>query len=506
MAIAFDAVSTQAVDTGGSWTHSPVGIPKGVIVQIIQNNTTDNVTSVTYGGVGLTRITGATVVHTNGAEDGVVYTYFLGSGVPTGGKTVSVTVTGSDAKQAVCCTVTASTDTAVDGYGTLDSGSVDDPSVFVPTTHETILFAGLHSGINSPVNIAPGANYTELDEGSLVANVCYSFIRRTGTAGASLDGILVDWSTNTADEAGIGAVAIREDWFTANNNITLFMSGSASVNNNITLYINGASTAVSLNNNTPLFMWATPVGVGGLFKTLELYEAGKIPTNNLTTLYEVGSIPQNSNITLYEVGIGVSNNNLTLYMHNQVSVSGIVGMNMFVKGLDPADSIPPSSGSVNNFSYLYINGGSTTFGGTTSSTPSPLTNIPIFLQGAAKDNKISNMNLFIKNIPFSKTNNMSLYLYNNTERTGNGNNLYIKGLGGEDSDGYTPGAGAMNLFIARNTAAALQLFMAGQKFTMNNSLNMYINSNPTKNNNVNLALPYARTGFNNGVNLYSHGF
>lgn len=36
------------------WTHTPVGTPRGIIVQVVQNAGTDEVTGVTYGSVAMT--------------------------------------------------------------------------------------------------------------------------------------------------------------------------------------------------------------------------------------------------------------------------------------------------------------------------------------------------------------------------------------------------------------------------------------------------------------------
>ena len=96
MAIAFDAFSSSvAGTTNRSWTHTPVGTPKAACVVILQQGTiTDQVTGVTYGGVGMVRA--AVEFHSVGGNDGSVYVYHLGTAVPSGPATVVVTVAGPD--------------------------------------------------------------------------------------------------------------------------------------------------------------------------------------------------------------------------------------------------------------------------------------------------------------------------------------------------------------------------------------------------------------------------
>ena len=55
--IAFDAHSQAQTGSGGvTWTHTPVGTPKGVIFFAKNINATDYVTGVTYGGVAMAEV------------------------------------------------------------------------------------------------------------------------------------------------------------------------------------------------------------------------------------------------------------------------------------------------------------------------------------------------------------------------------------------------------------------------------------------------------------------
>jgi hypothetical protein len=181
MSIAFDASSFIAHSTVDlSWTHTPVGTPRGIIVQVIEtfNVGADNVTSVTYGGVTMTRITGATVIQASGFDMGAIYTYFLGSNIPTGAQTVYVTVASGSSKTATAYSVTADADTAVDCTATLDSSDITDPSVTLTALHECFVVGALHSGQNDAPSVTPGANYTEVYEDDFSISVG-SFVRKT---------------------------------------------------------------------------------------------------------------------------------------------------------------------------------------------------------------------------------------------------------------------------------------------------------------------------------------
>lgn len=98
----FDASSSPTAGTGNlSWTHTPTtpnDNPTGVLIWVVHTGTTTNqVTSVTYGGVTIP-------LHGTGdaasSPTGGTYTrHFLGTGLPRGPQTVTVTVSGAATKQ-----------------------------------------------------------------------------------------------------------------------------------------------------------------------------------------------------------------------------------------------------------------------------------------------------------------------------------------------------------------------------------------------------------------------
>jgi hypothetical protein len=109
------------------------------------------VSGVTYGGQALTLITkqnrsGSSV------ETGCIYLYFLGSGVPAGAQTVSVTSTGTLIKSAGISTVTCATDTVVDSFNGGGSASLANPSLaltFSGTLESAAVYYALGNGASA---------------------------------------------------------------------------------------------------------------------------------------------------------------------------------------------------------------------------------------------------------------------------------------------------------------------------------------------------------------------
>ena len=131
MAVAFDAVSNATEGTGDlSWTHTPVGTPRGITVRVMQpNRASDDAPSATYGGTAMTEVTNSPSPSTNCSHR--VYEFFLGSSIPTGAQTVSVTgldTTAGGNRSGVCISMTAAADTEV-----VDTATIDDATATSPT-------------------------------------------------------------------------------------------------------------------------------------------------------------------------------------------------------------------------------------------------------------------------------------------------------------------------------------------------------------------------------------
>lgn len=255
--VAFDAASNVAAGTGAlSWTHTPVGTPRGILVLIVQNaGVTDEVTGVTYGGVAMAELTpDSPLLHTLGAEDGALYGYFLGSGVPTGAQTVSVSVNGTaSSKRAVAVSVTAARDTEIEDAVTSEDSTGTSHSATLATAagRETFVMGAIHCGALS-TSIAPGADYTQILESTFTGAQTASWERRTSNATGG--NVTVDWPTTVNEESGILAVAIREAvggdaTGSAKATVTAAgekaASGSASCSAKATVTATAASTAAS---------------------------------------------------------------------------------------------------------------------------------------------------------------------------------------------------------------------------------------------------------------------
>jgi len=119
MAIAFDT-SIESVRTGTSdpmtWTHTPVGTPRAIAIAFVHGtSSTDHVSTVTYGGVSMSRIVRATDTAT---EQGAAEWWFLGASIPTGAQTVSADLASAttDDIHGVSVSFTATRDCAVVDY------------------------------------------------------------------------------------------------------------------------------------------------------------------------------------------------------------------------------------------------------------------------------------------------------------------------------------------------------------------------------------------------------
>jgi hypothetical protein len=218
MAVAFDASSESHTGTTGSaseasfsWTHTPVGTPKGVLIFAFNNSdNVDDMGVVTYGGTSVPAVTGGATSE-NSSEGGYVKTYFLGSSVPTGAQTVVVNRTNNAFNMyAVCVTVTADANTAVYESGIQlvfsSSGglqaevSVDDGS---PGTN-SMRFAGTHTGfLDVPSAGASSTALQSIDYGSIAAAV----VRET-TAGQGFR--TVGFTTGANDDYATVHLAVTE--------------------------------------------------------------------------------------------------------------------------------------------------------------------------------------------------------------------------------------------------------------------------------------------------------
>lgn len=152
MTVAFDAL-TESIRTDTSTTyafdHTAAAGVRAVVVTVCHGvTTTDHISALTYGGISMTRIIGAT---DTASELGRADIWFLGSSVGSGTKSVSATLSSAttDDIQFVAASFTAAYDCEV-----IDSDSINED---VANPQRTLNFGGrsavsvcaLYSGANA---------------------------------------------------------------------------------------------------------------------------------------------------------------------------------------------------------------------------------------------------------------------------------------------------------------------------------------------------------------------
>ncbi len=263
-AVAFDAFSEDGNVAAGStvdfsWTHTPVGTPRGVLVYIVQNTSAaDRIDSVTYGSLTLTRVARACDTVT---EPACVYAYVGTSSIPTGAQTVSVNETGGGGKHAVAYTFTAGADTEVVAFDNSIVANAVNPSVTVPLSGRTAhVSLGLFSGLAAVTGITPLSGWTSRDEEDFGAQLAGFYTYDTV---ASTD-VTAGW-TQATDDAAMVAVALAEVMGEPSGGPitlsgTLYESdGSTPITATSTVT---ASVVTPLGTETILSDWATTTAAG----------------------------------------------------------------------------------------------------------------------------------------------------------------------------------------------------------------------------------------------------
>lgn len=163
---AFDA-ATEVTGAGDlSFTHTPTGTPRGVIVYVVDSTATvDHIDGATYGGVAMTECGGSPHIYTL-SENAVVYCYFLGTNVAAGAQTVAVDTNAAGNYWACAMTVTADKDLeVVDSDGTLESATYTNQTVTLSLGGRTSFASiGLVSGFNNIASFSPRSGWTTRQE------------------------------------------------------------------------------------------------------------------------------------------------------------------------------------------------------------------------------------------------------------------------------------------------------------------------------------------------------
>lgn len=216
MAVVPDASSESHTNAIGSisqasfsWTHTPGGTPRGVLVFVVGLVTAaDDSTAVTYGGVPMTAVSGGFAVDT-ATEPMSCKAWFLGASVPTGAQSIVVTRNNNTNELWACATtVTAGADTEVytagivllQGDGTLAEQSVNDGS---PGT-DSVRYAGIASGLAAfpPTGTSSFALHN-FDTGNQTAAVVQETAAGQGSRA-------VGFASGTSDDRAAVHLAIRE--------------------------------------------------------------------------------------------------------------------------------------------------------------------------------------------------------------------------------------------------------------------------------------------------------
>jgi hypothetical protein len=198
-----------------TWALGQAGdAPKGIVVFTMQGvSATEVATAVTYGGVSLSKVSGASAADTS-TEPGRVTAWFLGSSVPSGAPTGGIVVTRTNnttVQYAVGFLLGGARDTRIVGTpvleqenGTIAAQTIDDG---LGSGQTSIVLAAAYSGDNTP---APAAATSMTTAGQLSGTYAYSFgsaYETTPTFGSRSRGC----SQTTSDDRAHVIIAVTDE-------------------------------------------------------------------------------------------------------------------------------------------------------------------------------------------------------------------------------------------------------------------------------------------------------
>ena len=224
--------------------------------------------------------------------------------------------------------------------------------------------------------------------------------------------------------------------------------------------------------------------------------------NVLTTTNVLNNIYWNVNTKTFN--LVQSNWNLNNPVFNLVNTqwntkAGVIGtMFMFID----ADTTPISNNIdlyLNSTTNNSINSGIDLYTSGQLGTYNSSLNLTIFNNSLAPLN--TSMALYLSGMgnPIGK----SLDLILNNVMIDNSLNMFIQGDGLNDS--LYPANGALNLFISRNEAISLDLFLANSS-GVNNSMNLYVAGGTVSTGTQDLLIPYTKDTLNTNIPLYVNGY
>lgn len=193
-------------------THTPVGVPRGVVVQLAQIGAADDIAGVTYGGVEMQRI--RYDVESVGGETGQSWIYFLGSGIPSGPQSLVISWASPLLQEvaAWCSTLLANGNTEIAAHTGLTGDPLANPSATLATAADFAgtVFAVMFHGDSTPSNIVPRPDYTPLAGSNPSGEPLSSSASAVALYGRTWDAnIEVGW-TAPSDDVAMSAVAVRQ--------------------------------------------------------------------------------------------------------------------------------------------------------------------------------------------------------------------------------------------------------------------------------------------------------
>lgn len=204
MAVAYDTVSVAPGGAAVSWTHTPTGTPRGILV--LCEDQGQNITGCTYGGVSMTAVSGSP----NGKDTGEqinLAAFFLGSGIPTGAQTVAISGTLTEVFRGVAISLTADDDTeVVDTDVSINSDSLASPRATLSLGGRTSFAAMVFgSGVNNLTSTPVLTGWSGLDGYDSGAQVAAA--AKYDTIGST--DVTIGWDQVADDAVAIG-VAIAQ--------------------------------------------------------------------------------------------------------------------------------------------------------------------------------------------------------------------------------------------------------------------------------------------------------
>jgi hypothetical protein len=197
MAVAYDAIAQSVTNNNQnpSWTHTPVGTPTAALV-VISKIRPGTVSSVTYGGTGMTLIDSVA----NGTS-AVMYFYGLANPA-SGAQTVQINCSGTNILIGAFSYTFTGTDTTTpfngwqEDFADAAASAADTLTVTSQSGDLVVDMVHVHLSTGSDLAMAPGADQTERDEAVYAVNneQNYATSTQAGAASVAMD---YSWGTST---------------------------------------------------------------------------------------------------------------------------------------------------------------------------------------------------------------------------------------------------------------------------------------------------------------------